>query len=167
MLIGINPGRFGGGITGIPFTDPINLEVRCGIENSFPRRHELSSKFMYDMIAAFGGAAAFYSNYYFYSVSPVGFTKEGRNYNYYDDKKLKGYLEPFIRLSMEEHLRMGMSRKIAYSLGQGKNIEVLQELNNKYKFFKKIVALPHPRWVMQYRLKRKEEFIRLYLEHLK
>ncbi len=23
MIIGINPGRFGGGVTGIPFTDPI------------------------------------------------------------------------------------------------------------------------------------------------
>ena len=25
ILFGINPGRFGGGITGIPFTDPYNL----------------------------------------------------------------------------------------------------------------------------------------------
>ncbi len=26
MIIGINPGRFGGGVTGIPFTDPIRLK---------------------------------------------------------------------------------------------------------------------------------------------
>ena len=25
-IIGINPGRFGGGVTGIPFTDPIRLD---------------------------------------------------------------------------------------------------------------------------------------------
>lgn len=31
LLLGINPGRFGGGITGIPFTDPINLEKYCSI----------------------------------------------------------------------------------------------------------------------------------------
>ena len=29
MIIGINPGRFGGGITGIPFTDPIRLKKEC------------------------------------------------------------------------------------------------------------------------------------------
>src|SRR5687767_6226571 len=28
-IIGINPGRFGGGVTGIPFTDPIRLEKEC------------------------------------------------------------------------------------------------------------------------------------------
>jgi len=33
FLIGINPGRFGGGLTGIAFTDPINLEKKCGIKN--------------------------------------------------------------------------------------------------------------------------------------
>lgn len=32
MIIGINPGRFGGGVTGIPFTDSIRLEKDCGIE---------------------------------------------------------------------------------------------------------------------------------------
>jgi hypothetical protein len=25
MILGINPGRFGSGLTGVPFTDPINL----------------------------------------------------------------------------------------------------------------------------------------------
>ena len=31
LIIGINPGRFGGGITGIPFTDPIRLQGECCI----------------------------------------------------------------------------------------------------------------------------------------
>src|SRR3982750_3755125 len=43
LLLGINPGRFGGGITGIPFTDPIRLEKVCGIENDFQKKQELSS----------------------------------------------------------------------------------------------------------------------------
>lgn len=163
MLIGINPGRYGGGITGIPFTDPINLEVYCGIKNTFSKRHELSSKFMYDMIESFGGPAAFFGKYYFYSVSPVGFTKEGKNYNYYDNQILKQYLEPFIVNTMEQHLDMGMAREKVFSLGQGKNVEVLQELSTKYNFFDKIIPLPHPRWVMQYRLKKKNLFIQQYL----
>ena len=166
MLVGINPGRFGGGTTGIPFTDPINLEKYCGIPNKFEKRHELSSKFIYDMISGFGGPDEFYSRYYFYSVSPVGFTKGGKNFNYYDDPKLKEALEEFIVRSFEEHFRMGMSREVAYSLGQGRNITELQGLNKKYGFFKDIKPLPHPRWVMQYRLKRKEEFIDMYLREL-
>lgn len=165
MLVGINPGRFGGGTTGIPFTDPINLEKHCGISNSFIKRHELSSKFMYDMIEAYGGPAAFYDKYYFYSVSPVGFTKGGKNFNYYDDKKLKKILEPFIVDAFEKHFEMSMSTELAYSLGQGKNLAVLNEINAKYKFFKEIKPLPHPRWVMQYRLKKKHLFIDQYIQN--
>src|SRR5215213_8772639 len=47
IIIGINPGRFGGGITGIPFTDPIRLAGDCGIAKPFQLRQELSSVFMY------------------------------------------------------------------------------------------------------------------------
>ena len=32
-IIGINPGRFGAGVTGVPFTDPVRLVKECGIEN--------------------------------------------------------------------------------------------------------------------------------------
>jgi hypothetical protein len=35
FLFGINPGRFGAGVTGVPFTDPIRLQEVCGIENVF------------------------------------------------------------------------------------------------------------------------------------
>ena len=38
LLLGINPGRFGGGVTGIPFTDPIRLEKVCGIENNYQKK---------------------------------------------------------------------------------------------------------------------------------
>ena len=31
---GINPGRFGAGLTGIAFTDPVALRLHCGIENT-------------------------------------------------------------------------------------------------------------------------------------
>src|SRR4249919_2982169 len=56
LLLGINPGRFGGGVTGIPFTDPVRLEKVCGIGSSFAeqKKQELSSVFIYEMIAAYG-----------------------------------------------------------------------------------------------------------------
>jgi len=47
LILGINPGRLGAGITGIPFTDPIRLEKDCGIANNFVKKGELSSEFVY------------------------------------------------------------------------------------------------------------------------
>src|SRR5688500_1007729 len=32
IILGINPGRFGGGVTGVPFTDPKRLKKECGID---------------------------------------------------------------------------------------------------------------------------------------
>ena len=46
ILFGINPGRLGGGITGIPFTDTYNLKEKCGIDSNFNTKKELSSKFI-------------------------------------------------------------------------------------------------------------------------
>ena len=43
LILGINPGRFGAGVTGIPFTDPIRLEEKCGITNNFIKRPEYIS----------------------------------------------------------------------------------------------------------------------------
>ncbi len=38
LILGINPGRHGGGITGIPFTDALKLEKYCGIPNTLPKK---------------------------------------------------------------------------------------------------------------------------------
>jgi len=40
FIFGINSGRFGAGITGISFTDPGNLEEKCGIKNDLDKKHE-------------------------------------------------------------------------------------------------------------------------------
>lgn len=166
FLIGINPGRFGAGITGLPFTDPVRLETACGIANPFVKRSELSSVFIYDMIDAFGGVEVFYKQFLITAVSPLGFMQDGRNLNYYDDRTLQDTLEPFIVESMEKQLAMGGRKDIAFSIGKGKNMAYIKNLNNKYGFFDEIKALPHPRWVMQYRLKRKSEMIDEYLSKL-
>ncbi len=166
FLIGINPGRFGAGVTGIPFTDPVRLESKCGISNPFEKRGELSSVFIYDMVEAFGGVDAFYKHFLITAVSPIGFVKDGKNLNYYDMRELQDALEPFIVASMKKQVAMGGRTDIAFSIGKGKNIAYLEYLNCKYGFFDKIEALPHPRWVMQYRLKRKREMIDVYLDKL-
>jgi len=164
-LIGINPGRFGGGTTGIPFTDPIRLQEVIGIDNAFDPKPELSSRFIYQMIEAMGGVDIFYRSFYFTSVSPLGFVKEGRNLNYYDIKELQNGLENYIVDHFRKQLNFG-AKPVAYSLGKGQNIKYLKWLNKKYRLFETIEPLPHPRWVMQYRLKRLDEFISLYKERL-
>ena len=55
FIFGINPGRFGGGLTGISFTDPVALKDECGIENNLGKHKELSSRFIYKFINEFGG----------------------------------------------------------------------------------------------------------------
>lgn len=165
FLIGINPGRFGGGATGLPFTDPIRLKEVIGIDNSFDQKAELSSKFIYQMIDRVGGPEPFYNNFYFTSVSPLGFVKDGKNLNYYDIKELQQVLEQYIVNHLKKQIAFG-SRPIAYSLGKGQNIKYLKWLNKKYELFEDIRPLPHPRWVMQYRLKRLDEFIEGYFDAL-
>lgn len=166
VCFGINPGRFGAGVTGVPFTDPIKLREVCGIEHSFENRAELSSKFIYEMIEAYGGPASFFSKYYISAVSPLGYLRDGINLNYYD---IKGYKQLFEKYTVDEirkQLEFGLSRKVAFSIGKGQNIKFLNWLNDKYELFETIIPLPHPRWVMQYRLKRKNEFIQEFVDKL-
>lgn len=164
MIIGINPGRLGGGLTGIPFTDPIHLENSCQIKNSLSKKTELSSTFIYEMIEAFGGPEKFYSKFYFSAISPLGFTKEGKNLNYYDDALLQKKLEPFIVSCMQTQLNFGLDSSTAYCLGEGENYKFLNQLNERQQFFKEIIPLPHPRFIMQYRSKNKAEYIQRYLD---
>ena len=128
ILFGINPGRFGGGVTGIPFTDPHKLEVNCGIENDLDKREELSSKFIYDMIEAIGGPSKFYSRYYISAVSPLGYIKDGKNLNYYDIAEWKPLFKDYAVQMIEEQMDFPINQKIAYSIGQGQNLKFLNEL---------------------------------------
>lgn len=166
FLIGINPGRFGAGVTGVPFTDPIRLEEKCGITNDLAKRQELSSVFVYEMIEAFGGVHAFYNRVFFTSVSPLGFIKDGINLNYYDIPEVRDFLEPYMVKSLRHQIAMGGIKKIAFSVGKGQNMKYLKYLNKKYQLFDEIEALPHPRWIMQYRRKRKPEFIDAYVRKI-
>jgi hypothetical protein len=60
LILGINPGRFGGGVTGVPFTDPKRLQAECNISYNGKATHEPSSVYVYEVINAYGGAEAFY-----------------------------------------------------------------------------------------------------------
>ncbi len=167
VILGINPGRFGGGLTGIPFTDPICLEQVCSIPNQLAKKPELSSEFIYKMIAAFGGPEKFYKQFYFTSVSPLGFVKDGKNLNYYDSDLLSERIRPFMDTCLEAQLSWGLNRKIAYCLGEGDNFKFITKWNAEKKFFDEVIPLPHPRFIMQYKRRQVDKYIDLYLNKLK
>ena len=151
FIIGINPGRFGAGTTGVPFTDPVSLELHCGIPNAFQKRRELSAVFIEQLLDRFGGPAEFYKSFFITAASPVGFTRNGKNYNYYDNPKLVAAVKPFIVKMMRTQLAFGVRRDVALVLGTGKNFDFLRRLNDEQRFFENLVCVEHPRFIMQYR----------------
>lgn len=72
LILGINPGRFGAGVTGIPFTDTKRLRENCGFDFPGVNTHEPSATFIYEMIEAYGGVEKFYSSFYIHSAFPLG-----------------------------------------------------------------------------------------------
>ncbi len=166
FLFGINPGRLGAGITGIPFTDPVRLANDCGIPHAWPLKPELSADFMYRMISYIGGVQDFYRRFFVTSVCPLGLLKGEKNLNYYDEVALYKRLEPFIVKSVEKQLEFGCHSQRAWVIGEGKNMEVFAALNDRYGWFQELVGLPHPRFIMQYKRKQLTEHLSRYAQSL-
>lgn len=173
IILGINPGRFGAGLTGVPFTDPKKLKQFCDIHiEGLPDRHEPSSEFIYEVITAYGSPEKFYSNWYINSICPLGFTRLNNNnkfvnYNYYDNKTLQNAALPFILETLPIQLKLGVNSQICLCLGQDKNTKFLEKINSEHNFFHEIIALPHPRYIMQYKRKEKEKYIELFIDTIK
>jgi hypothetical protein len=158
LILGINPGRFGAGATGIPFSDTKRLNEFCGITVNGLKTHELSSVFVYEVIKAYGGVRKFYSDFYITSVCPLGFTQKKEkgkevNYNYYDMRELQKAVRGFIADNLYKQIEIGVFTDVCFVMGMGMNAKYLHKLNEEEKFFKRIIPLEHPRYIMQYRLK--------------
>jgi hypothetical protein len=169
IILGINPGRFGAGLTGIPFTDPKRLEANCNIKYNGALAHEPSSVFVYEVITEYGGEKEFYKHFYINSICPLGFTSSRANgkeinYNYYDSKELTDSVRSFIVENIKKQIDFGINTDVCFCFGKGKNEKFLTEINNKYGFFKQIIALEHPRYVMQYKSKSKRAYINKYIK---
>jgi len=168
LILAINPGRLGAGATGIPFTDTKRLRDVCHIESTIPETHELSSVFVYDMIKAYGGPKKFYNDFFIGSVCPLGFLKKNErgnwvNFNYYDETAFARQITPFIVTELNRLLKLQLKRTTCICWGTGKNYAFLKKLNADYGFFEQILSLEHPRFIMQYRAKQKQRFIKKYL----
>lgn len=153
FIIGINPSRYGAGVTGVPFTDTKRLKDICGIEMKSAYTHEISSVFVYDMIEAFGGTELFYQNFYINSPFPLAIirkTKENKwiNANYYDDKTLFEMVKDFMIDSLKKHISLGIDISKVFVLGK-KNADFIQKLNREAKLFDELKILEHPRYIQQ------------------
>lgn len=171
LILGINPGRLGAGATAIPFTDTKRLKSECGIDIEEFTTHEPSSVFVYDVIKGYGGTHKFYSDYYISSISPLGFlfkNEKGNevNFNFYDDPKLMSALKPFIINSLNLQIEFGIKTDKVIIFGSGKNFKYFEKLNREFGFFREIISLEHPRYIMQYKLKDKMGYIKKYLDAL-
>ncbi len=172
IILGINPGRLGAGLTGIPFTDPKRLMSECHIDYKGKITHEPSSVFVYEMIEAYGGVDRFYKHFYINSPCPLGFTSmdadgKEKNYNYYDSKVLVQAVKGFIIENIGKLIALGIKTDICFCFGTGRNAAFLGKLNEEYRFFKKIIALEHPRFIMQYKSASKQFYIDKYISVLK
>lgn len=167
FIIGINPSRHGAGVTGVPFTDTKRLEAVCGIEMKSAHTHEVSSVFMYEMIAGFGGAADFYKRFYINSPFPLAIirqTKEGKwlNANYYDEPELFEMVKAFMIASLKKHIGIGLDTTEAFVLGK-KNAAFIHKLNNEARLFEQLTVLEHPRFIQQYKSKQIQTYINKYI----
>ncbi|QJD80966.1 uracil-DNA glycosylase family protein [Spirosoma rhododendri] len=170
FVLGINPGRFGAGVTGISFTTPQNLRRYCGIDNELRDTPELSSRFVYQVVEAFGGAAEFYGRFFLTSLFPLALTKARPgggvvNYNFYDDKQTTAALWPAITETVQTQLTFGADRRVAVCLGR-KNETYLKRLNEQQGFFDRIVTLDHPRYILQYKSKALPDYLEQYISTL-
>jgi hypothetical protein len=166
MLIGINPGRMGAGITGVNFTAPRQLTQMLGIPHPWADSSELSAEFIYEVVSAYGGPTAFFSQFYLGSVSPIGFIRDGKNLNYYDDLLLQEMIRPYALKQLKAQLDFGIRRSVAICIGGDKNLKFLQTLNDEHNLFNELRVVPHPRFIQQYRRSAKQSYVQQYLDEL-
>lgn len=172
LMLGINPGRLGAGSTGLCFTDTKRCESDLGITVNGIRTHEPSSDFFYRMVRAAGGPQDFYDRVYVSAICPLGFVKRGPqgkpiNLNYYDEAALQAAITPFSTEWLRALIACGMKTDRVLCIGTGKNLKFLEGLNAQHRWFNRIVALEHPRFIMQYKAKQVEAYVAKYLEALR
>lgn len=171
MILGSSPARRGTAVTGIPFEDAEHLQAETGIVIDEFYINKSSSGFLYEVMEAYGGCSRFYADFYMNFVCPLGIVKtniKGNevNCNYYDNKELQKSLYSFIVDTLKSQLEFGIDTSVCYCIGSGENYSFLSKINYEYDFFDTIVPLEHPRFIMQYNSKKKDEFLEKYINAL-
>lgn len=168
LILGSSPARKGTATTGIPFEDASHLYKETGIMIDNFYINKSSSDFLYDVMEQYGGCEKFYKDFFMSFVCPLGIVNVNSkgnvvNSNYYENKKLENILYNFIIDSLKKQISFGINTSICYCIGSGENFKFLTKINERYKFFDKIIALEHPRFIMQYNSKDRNKYLDKYM----
>jgi len=163
---GINPGRFGAGVTGLSFTDPYVLTEVLGFETSISGRREISAEFIWNVVDAYGGPTAFFRDFYLSALSPLGYVRGGRNVNFYDDPDFLDRISPQILSWVRQQQGAGLQADRCVVLGTGRLREVMEQRLRPHLDYTTVEYLEHPRFIMQYRRRQMEEYVDKYVQTL-
>lgn len=172
LILGSSPARKGTATTGVPFEDASHLYQETGIMIDNFYINKTSSNFLYDVINLYGGCEKFYQDFFMSFVCPLGIVSVNEkrneiNANYYENKKLENVLANFIVESLKKQIAFGIETSICYCIGSGENFKFLTKVNEQYHFFDRVIALEHPRFIMQYHSKDKNKYLDKYINALK
>lgn len=171
IIFGSSPSRKGSGVVGVPFESAEHLREETGIYIDNFYISKSSTNFLFEVMRKYGGCEKFYKDFYMSFVCPFGIVRINEkvrevNANYYENKELKKALYPIIVDSIKKQIEFGIDTSVCYSIGSGDNYRFLLELNREYNFFKRIIPLEHPRYIMQYNKGKMDEYILKYLDAL-
>lgn len=171
LILGSSPARKGTATTGIPFEDASHLYKETGIMIDNFYINKSSSDFLYDVMEKYGGCEKFYKDFFMSFICPLGIVNVNSNgnevnSNYYENKELENILYNFIVDSLKKQISFGIDTSICYCIGSGENFKFLTKINEQYKFFDKIIALEHPRFIMQYNKKDRDKYLSKYVTAL-
>ena len=81
-----------------------------------------------------------------------------------ENKKLENALYSFMVEALKKQISFGIDTSVCYCIGSGENFKFLTNMNETYHFFDKIIPLEHPRFIMQYHSKDKDQYLKKYME---
>lgn len=168
LILGSSPARRGTAVTGIPFEDADHLYKITGIAIDNFHINKSSSNFLYKVMEEYGGCEKFYNDFFMSFVCPLGIVKinsKGNevNCNYYENKEIENNLYNFIVTSLKKQISFGIDTSVCYCIGSGENFKFITKINEQYNFFKKIIPLEHPRFIMQYHSNDKDKYLNKYM----
>lgn len=171
LIWGSSPARRGTALIGVPFEEAAHLEQITGIKLEGFHISKASSGFLQDVIELYGGYEVFYKHFYMSFICPFGISKvtpkgTETNCNYYENKILCDSVYDLIVKTIKNQLKFGIDTSVCYCIGSGENYKFLTKINKKYQFFNTIIALEHPRFIMQYNSRNKNTYIKKYLDAL-
>ena len=158
VILGLNPGRFGAGQTGIPFIDFRSLSVLLPDAELPKLDSEPSATFFFRVVQQIG-AEKFYREFFVSNVSALGYLRNGKNANYTD---LPQVAQQIVARNFAEEMAALRPKRI---IALGREAEAsAQELYPDGSV--RISHLPHPSWIMTYRLREAQSWVRRYAQML-